>query len=182
MTLGNKIFNERKKKGYSQEELASKIGVSRQTIYKWENDQAMPDLVNLKKLAEVFETSIEQLLEEKKSEPENPQADRFDQAFDTGARVIKKHWRKSGYVIMLYGLGFTVTGIIGTIMFRSFMHASNEIMYGSSFGGLFGLTHHQQNPFSFFTNIPLIFIGLGLIVIVVGAVLAIKDYRLNHKK
>ena len=170
MTLGNKIFNERKKKGYSQEELASKIGVSRQTIYKWENDQAMPDLVNLKKLAEVFETSIEQLLEEKESEPENPQADRFDQAFDTGARVIKKHWRKSGYVIMLYGLGFTVTGIIGTIMFRSFMHASNEIL------------HHVENPFSFFTNIPLIFIGLGLIVIVVGAVLAIKDYRLNHKK
>ena len=71
---------------------------------------------------------------------------------------------------MLYGLGFTVTGIIGTIMFRSFMHASNEIL------------HHEENPFSFFTNIPLIFIGLGLIVIVVGAVLAIKDYRLNHKK
>ena len=38
MSLGNNLFNARKKQGLSQEEVADKLGVSRQTISKWEND------------------------------------------------------------------------------------------------------------------------------------------------
>ena len=44
MGLGNHLFHARKKKGLSQEEVAGKLGVSRQTISKWETDETLPDI------------------------------------------------------------------------------------------------------------------------------------------
>ena len=52
----------RKEKGYSQEELSVKLGVTRQTVSKWENGSAMPDLKKLTELAEFFEVSMDELL------------------------------------------------------------------------------------------------------------------------
>ena len=44
MILADKIINERKKNGWSQEELAEKLSVSRQSVSKWESAQSTPDL------------------------------------------------------------------------------------------------------------------------------------------
>lgn len=44
MNLGSNLFNARKKRGLSQEEVAEKLGVSRQTISKWELDETLPDI------------------------------------------------------------------------------------------------------------------------------------------
>ena len=52
----------RKEKGYSQEELAYKLNVTRQTVSKWENGSAMPDLKKLTELAEFFGVSMDTLL------------------------------------------------------------------------------------------------------------------------
>lgn len=53
-TLGEKILVLRKSLGLSQEELAEKLGVSRQTIYRWESNSVLPDSENTNKLCEVF--------------------------------------------------------------------------------------------------------------------------------
>lgn len=66
MTLGEKIKNLRKKTNISQEELAEKVGVSRQAVTKWESDAGLPDLENLKSLATIFNISIDELLDYKK--------------------------------------------------------------------------------------------------------------------
>ena len=52
MILADKIINERKKNGWSQEELADMLGVSRQSVSKWEGAQSVPDLQKILKLAE----------------------------------------------------------------------------------------------------------------------------------
>jgi len=44
MSLGNHLFHARKKKGLSQEEVAEKLGISRQTVSKWETDETLPDI------------------------------------------------------------------------------------------------------------------------------------------
>ncbi|WP_370863357.1 helix-turn-helix transcriptional regulator, partial [uncultured Dubosiella sp.] len=44
MHLGNNLFHARKKKGYSQEDVAERLGVSRQTISKWETGETIPDV------------------------------------------------------------------------------------------------------------------------------------------
>ena len=57
MTLGERIGNKRRAAGLSQEELGNILGVTRQSIYKWENDQAVPELDNLLQLSKVFEVT-----------------------------------------------------------------------------------------------------------------------------
>ena len=62
MILADKIINERKKNGWSQEELAEMLEVSRQSVSKWESAQSVPDLQKILKMAEVFGVSTDYLL------------------------------------------------------------------------------------------------------------------------
>jgi transcriptional regulator with XRE-family HTH domain len=54
MNLGNKIIELRKKNNLSQEELAEKVGVTRQTISKWELEETSPDIKQAKNLSKIF--------------------------------------------------------------------------------------------------------------------------------
>lgn len=64
MTFGEKLKNARKEAGLSQEQLAEKLSVSRSAVAKWENDNGMPDVGNLKALAQLLNISIDYLLDE----------------------------------------------------------------------------------------------------------------------
>lgn len=61
MELGNKIYEHRKKLGLSQEQLAEKIGVSRQTISKWELGETSPDIKQAHMLSQIFSVSLDEL-------------------------------------------------------------------------------------------------------------------------
>ena len=61
MEIGKKIMNLRKKNGLSQEELAEKVGVARQTISKWELGETSPDLKESKELSKIFNVSLDEL-------------------------------------------------------------------------------------------------------------------------
>lgn len=62
MELGKQIRKYRKEQSLSQDELAEKVYVSRQTISNWENDKSYPDVNSLIFLSEVFHTSIDNLI------------------------------------------------------------------------------------------------------------------------
>ena len=64
MILADKIIENRKKNGWSQEELAEKLGVSRQSVSKWEGAQSMPDMKKILQLSEVFEVSTDYILKD----------------------------------------------------------------------------------------------------------------------
>ena len=70
MILANKIIDLRKKCAWSQEELAEKMNVSRQSISKWESGQSVPDLDKILKLCQIFGVSTDYLLKEEIEEPE----------------------------------------------------------------------------------------------------------------
>ena len=63
MNLGNSLFHARKKCGLSQEEVAEKLGVSRQTISKWETDETLPDIRQSKQLALLYRLSLDELID-----------------------------------------------------------------------------------------------------------------------
>ena len=64
MTLGEKLYTLRTKQNMTQEQLAEKLRVSRQSISKWESDATRPDLGKLKFLAEFYPVSLDKLLDE----------------------------------------------------------------------------------------------------------------------
>ena len=82
MTLGEKIKEARKQCGLSQEQLAEKMAVSRSAVAKWEANNGLPDVDNLKSLAAMLNVSIDYLLDNGKP-------------IDTG--VIREPYNLSGY-------------------------------------------------------------------------------------
>ena len=62
MNLGNSLFHARRKSGLSQEEVAVKLGVSRQTVSKWETDETVPDIRQSKKMAMLYNMSLDELI------------------------------------------------------------------------------------------------------------------------
>ena len=63
MSLGNSLFNARKKSGMSQEEVAERLGVSRQTISKWELGETLPDIRQSKKLSTLYHLTLDELID-----------------------------------------------------------------------------------------------------------------------
>lgn len=63
MNIGNKLMELRKKQNLSQEELAEKVGVARQTISKWELGETSPDIKQAKDLSIIFNVSLDELVD-----------------------------------------------------------------------------------------------------------------------
>lgn len=70
MDFNNKLYDLRKKKGLSQEELANRLNVSRQTISKWEVGDSTPDMEKLIAMSDLFGVSLDELVLDKAPEPE----------------------------------------------------------------------------------------------------------------
>lgn len=63
MNIGNNLFQARKKSRLSQETVAEKLGVSRQTISKWETNETLPDIYQSKKLSKLYNLTLDKLIE-----------------------------------------------------------------------------------------------------------------------
>ena len=91
MTLGEKIREARKRCGVSQEQLAEKMSVSRSAIAKWETDKGLPDVGNLKMLARLLGTSVDQLLDEGEDPGEAVIREAYSLAnYGQGCKKVKK--------------------------------------------------------------------------------------------
>ena len=66
--ISENIVKLRKKHKFSQEEVAEKIGVTRQTIAKWENGESVPDVIHSSALAELFDVTLDSLVNFQESE------------------------------------------------------------------------------------------------------------------
>ena len=127
MSIGDRIQSLRKSKGISQEELADKIGVSRQAVSKWESEQSTPDIDKIILLSEYFETTTDYLL--KGIEPTKQSEKKWNAMLFSAAGTILNAiglaaaiaiWIEQqiscpvgiGLVIMLFGTGIFLAGQI----------------------------------------------------------------------
>lgn len=79
MNFGETLFKLRKEKNLSQEDVADKLNVTRQTVSKWETNQSTPDFDKILPLCELFEISTEELLTGKKPEENNAKVEEVEQ-------------------------------------------------------------------------------------------------------
>lgn len=78
MTLGEKIYKLRNERNLTQEQLAEKLGVTRQSISKWEGDLVKPEIEKLKAMAKLFEVSLDDLISDEAAEVKSAKTDRFE--------------------------------------------------------------------------------------------------------
>ena len=97
MKLGEKILEYRKILGLSQEALGDKVGVSRQTVSKWEIGQTVPELEKMILLAKEFETTIDELVKDE----ENAQGNRKFDSENKVKKFIEKKLKKYKKIIKI---------------------------------------------------------------------------------
>ena len=111
MTLGEKLSKLRKEYNYTQEQLADILGVSRQSISKWESDIAYPETEKLIKIGKLFECSMDYLLNEDITEKQGLQPTERESLWDRFKKQL--HERKSEKMIFgmpLYHIGRNAHG------------------------------------------------------------------------
>ena len=87
-TLGIMISTLRKEKGMTQLELAEKMGVTDKAVSKWERDLSFPDINSIPKLAEIFEVTVDELMQVKTETKENMEKNKIDEILDTAFKGI----------------------------------------------------------------------------------------------
>ena len=163
MTFGEKLQQIRKASGLSQEQLAQQLDVSRQSISKWELNDAVPDVNKLIILSELFSVSIDDLLMDEQQSKENNKAKN-----STTLAVISKRNLAHKQIVM----GF-ITVVIGLIMLVL------EYMYLPIFGTMQKAQVNAQGFYSDFIKyakvqpMPTIF-AITVIIIILGVLFTIK--------
>lgn len=123
----------RKAKGYTQEELAIKVNVVRQTVSKWEKGLSVPDADVLSHIAEVLEVSVSELLgaDIKQEDSKNKVAEQLAKISEQLAiknRRSKRIWRIIGIILLAIIIANIVWVTVSMISFNSFEHSENSIV------------------------------------------------------
>ena len=128
MSLGENIYKHRTSRSQSQTDLADLLDVSRQSVSKWENDSAVPDLDKLIKLSKIFDITLDELVfgekAKKETEPETPRPS--VQTVTVSAIPIK--W-VVGVSMLIFGM----------VLFLLSIFWGDSLYFGEAFGELFSL-------------------------------------------
>lgn len=129
MSIGERIIQLRNQKNMSQGHLAQTLGVSRQAISKWENDQSSPDTLHLIKLADILDTDVEYLATGRKPVYEEPpivlnMVKKVDKVVEKVVekpvirKVVRVKYLRNPLEYALIGIASLVVGfILGAIIF-----------------------------------------------------------------
>lgn len=104
MTTGEKIAKQRRENNYTQEQLADILGVSRQSVSKWESDIAYPETEKLIKLGKLFGCSMDYLLNEECTEPSGQNTTQVVNLLDRVQETLKKQVRERKSETMVFGM------------------------------------------------------------------------------
>ena len=123
----------RKAKGYTQEELAIKVNVVRQTVSKWEKGLSVPDADVLSHIAEVLEVSVSELLgaDIKQEDSKNEVAEQLAKISEQLAiknRRSKKIWRIIGIILLAIIIVNIIFVTVGMISFNSYKYSEESIV------------------------------------------------------
>ena len=196
MTLHEKIQYYRKKAKLSQEELAARVGVSRQAVSKWELGDATPEVDKLVTLARVFGVTTDELLSPTEPEAETPPPPPPEppyyhhRGFGSLAWLIRRYGWLAGVYIALSGGGITLVGGLAWYAFHKmfqltigdrFESMGWDVSLPSEFDGYMGLSTGISPVGTVFSTIATVILVIGVITMIAGAALAVYLYQKGRK-
>lgn len=134
MNLGEKLFELRKTKNLTQDEVAEKLNVTRQTISKWETNQSLPDFDKIVPICELFEIGVEELLTGKKEEKQ----EKNEEQEEKKEKVLTKQEAKEKSAKVVSGSIFIYILAVALIMILVPVKHVNPIIASSIFLILIG--------------------------------------------
>lgn len=145
MKLEEKLMKLRKENAWSQEELADKLNVSRQTVSKWELGQTTPDIDNLTKIASIFGVSVSDLLDENA----NPTEEKY-RANKNNGRLIKILILVAILILVFLGIGaITINKIFNKVtnqvVPKSIAEMFEQYSISDIFDTVFGKIQESEN-------------------------------------
>ena len=194
MTLHEKILYYRKQARLSQEELAARVGVSRQAVSKWELNDALPEVDKLAALAKAFGVTADELLSpaepgEGAPPPEPPRRPR--RGFGSLPWLIQRYGWLAGVYIALSGAGIALVGGLARFAFgRMFRVTVGDRLSGMGWDvggfpaeleGYFGMSTGVSSMGSVFLTIAAAILAVGLLTLAAGIILAIVLWRKGRK-
>ena len=195
MKLNEKILYYRKRAGLSQEELASRVGVSRQAVSKWELGDATPEVDKLLALAGVFGVTTDELLSETDPEaPPPPPSDPPQAAPDLSQRVgpllrlVRRYGWLAGVYIALSGAGIALVGVLGRYLFYQMFQVSVQDFFGGM--GVDAEFPEQMGQMAVgistagkpFLTLASVVMGIGIVIMVAGLITAVVLYLTYGRK
>lgn len=114
MTLGERLVRLRNQRGMSQDALAEQLGVSRQSVSKWETDASVPELDKLLKLSDLFEVSLDELVKGKAVTPST--LDSLKSPATLTAEDLRLHRQKIVGIVLM-----AVSAALTLVLFRHFI-------------------------------------------------------------
>ena len=148
MSIGERLTQLRKRNGLSQEELAEKLGLTRQTISKWELNQSSPDIEYVIALCDCFDVSSDYLLRGVESELKKENTETDSQTVSIPDNVQD---RKKGAFSMMFFLGLTFTvlscgWLLALFVMSMIQPWSTQTPDGKIYEGFWGyvLAHNAQ--------------------------------------
>lgn len=122
MSLGERLYELRKKKGLSQEEVAERLNVTRQSVSKWETDESKPDFDKIVPICELYEISTNELLNGTKEEKEEKEVE-----------VINKDNKKKRALFITSAIFLYFLSIIWIVVSEVTFNFNEGIMIGGFF-------------------------------------------------
>lgn len=116
MDFNNRLYQLRKQKGLSQEELANRLNVSRQTVSKWEVGDSTPDMEKLIAMSDLFDVSLDKLVMGKEDEEKSSQTTKSELVTVLNEKVLtSKNKKKAKKGLKIAAIIFGVIFLIDVI-------------------------------------------------------------------
>lgn len=172
MTTGEKLSKLRKELGYTQEALAEIIGVSRQSISKWESDGAFPETEKLIQLSRLYKCSIDYLLKDEVEEEKSVPINNIDNNKHKLSNYLSKNLFTCLWSVLIFGI---------TLLFYLFPYASKEVITNGIYLGYIKSNIYDILSASFY-EIGNIIVLIALLSQILMMILGILIYCKNDKR
>ena len=124
MKFGDNLRKIRKSKKMSQEQLAEKMNVTRQSVSKWENGESLPDIVSIMSLSDLYQISIDELLKGDK---------RMKEKMEKDANIAKANKRvilTTAIITLVVGIIYSISIFVGGAFYEFCASAIQWVMLG----------------------------------------------------
>lgn len=160
MILADKIIEERKRNGWSQEDLAEKLGVSRQSVSKWEGAQSVPDLNRILQMAELFGVTTDYLLKDEMENKENKTV--YENPSESAEPVRNVSMEEASDFLNIQKKNAPLTALATSLCIMS--PIALLVLGGLSDEGIFGISENLAGGIGMITLLVMVAIGVAIFI------------------